>query len=32
MVKAFTGRGVEGVADVTTQLRLVHDQVMPAFS
>ncbi len=32
LVKAFTGREIEGVADVTTQLRLVHDEVMPAFA
>ena len=32
LVKAFTGREIEGVADVNTQLRLVHDHVMPAFS
>ncbi|WP_167140522.1 LLM class flavin-dependent oxidoreductase [Diaminobutyricimonas sp. TR449] len=32
LVKAFTGREVEGVADVDTQLRLVHDRIMPAFA
>ena len=32
MVKAFTGQDVEGVADVNTQLRLIHDKVMPAFA
>ncbi len=32
LVKAFTGRDIEGVADVNTQLRLVHDTVMPAFA
>ncbi|MFF5264803.1 LLM class flavin-dependent oxidoreductase [Actinomadura viridis] len=31
LVKSFTGRDVEGVADVDTQLRLIHDELMPAF-
>jgi len=31
LVKAFTGQQIDGVADVNTQLRLIHDQVMPAF-
>ncbi|MGP4114968.1 LLM class flavin-dependent oxidoreductase [Streptomyces sp. 4N509B] len=31
LVKAFTGRDLDGVADVATQLRLVHDEIMPAF-
>lgn len=31
LVKALMGREVEGVADVDTQLRLVHDRIMPAF-
>lgn len=31
LVKAFTGRDLEGVADVNDQLRLVHDRIMPAF-
>ncbi|MFI0351812.1 LLM class flavin-dependent oxidoreductase [Actinomadura sp. 9N407] len=31
LVKGFTGREVEGVADVDTQLRLIHDELMPAF-
>ena len=31
MVKAFTGQELDGVADVNTQLRLVHDKIMPAF-
>ncbi|GAA1761209.1 LLM class flavin-dependent oxidoreductase [Agromyces humatus] len=32
LVKSFMGREVEGVADVDTQLRLVHDRIMPAFA
>jgi 5,10-methylenetetrahydromethanopterin reductase len=32
LVKALTGREIEGVADVNTQLQLVHDKVMPAFA
>lgn len=32
LVKAFTGRDIEGVADVDHQLRLVHEKIMPAFS
>ena len=32
MVKAFTGRELSGVATVEEQLRLLHDEVMPAFS
>ncbi|MEV0634533.1 LLM class flavin-dependent oxidoreductase [Streptomyces sp. NPDC050619] len=31
LVKAFTGRDLEDVADVNTQLRLIHDVIMPAF-
>jgi hypothetical protein len=31
MVKAFTGRDLEGVPDVQGRLQLVHDEVMPAF-
>ncbi|MGI5171252.1 LLM class flavin-dependent oxidoreductase [Spirillospora sp. CA-253888] len=31
LVKSFTGRELEGVADVDTQLRLVHEHLMPAF-
>ncbi|MEW2358400.1 LLM class flavin-dependent oxidoreductase [Spirillospora sp. NPDC029432] len=31
LVKQFTGRDVENVADVDTQLRLIHDELMPAF-
>jgi alkanesulfonate monooxygenase SsuD/methylene tetrahydromethanopterin reductase-like flavin-dependent oxidoreductase (luciferase family) len=31
LVKVFTGRDID-VPDVDTQLRLVHDQVMPAFA
>ncbi|MGH8828447.1 MAG: LLM class flavin-dependent oxidoreductase, partial [Jiangellaceae bacterium] len=32
LVKALMGRELEGVADVDTQLQLVHDEVMPAFA
>ncbi len=32
LVKALMGRELEGVADVDTQLRLIHDRVMPAFA
>ena len=32
LVKAFTGREIDGVADVATQLRLVAEKVMPAFA
>ncbi|WP_194396486.1 LLM class flavin-dependent oxidoreductase [Microbacterium atlanticum] len=32
LVKSFMGRDVAGVPDVDTQLRLVHDRVMPAFA
>jgi 5,10-methylenetetrahydromethanopterin reductase len=32
LVKALMGHDVEGVADVDTQLRLVHDRIMPAFA
>jgi 5,10-methylenetetrahydromethanopterin reductase len=32
MVKAFTGRELAGVATVEEQLRLIHDEVMPAFA
>jgi 5,10-methylenetetrahydromethanopterin reductase len=31
LVKAFTGRELPGVATVEEQLRLLHDEVMPAF-
>jgi 5,10-methylenetetrahydromethanopterin reductase len=31
-VRAFTGRDLAGAADVNTQLRLIHDEVMPAFA
>jgi 5,10-methylenetetrahydromethanopterin reductase len=31
LVKALTGKEIEGVPDVNTQLQLVHDRVMPAF-
>jgi len=30
LVKAFTGMDIEGVADVNTQLQLIHDEVIPA--
>jgi 5,10-methylenetetrahydromethanopterin reductase len=32
LVKAFTGRELPGVATVEEQLRLLHDEVVPAFS
>lgn len=32
LVKSFTGREIDGVADVETQLRLIHDELMPAFT
>jgi 5,10-methylenetetrahydromethanopterin reductase len=32
MVKAYTGRELAGVATVEEQLRLLHDEVMPAFA
>ena len=32
IVKTFTGREVPGVATVEEQLRLLHDEVMPAFT
>jgi 5,10-methylenetetrahydromethanopterin reductase len=32
LVKALTGKEIEGVPDVNTQLQLVHDRVMPAFA
>jgi 5,10-methylenetetrahydromethanopterin reductase len=31
LVKAFTGMSLDGVATVDEQLRLLHDEVMPAF-
>ncbi|WP_344398339.1 LLM class flavin-dependent oxidoreductase, partial [Actinomadura alba] len=31
LVKSFTGRDLEGVPDVDGQLRLIHDELMPAF-
>lgn len=31
LVKTFMGREIEGVADVDTQLQLIHDEIMPAF-
>jgi 5,10-methylenetetrahydromethanopterin reductase len=32
LVKAFTGQELEGVATTQEQLRLIHDEVMPAFA
>jgi 5,10-methylenetetrahydromethanopterin reductase len=32
IVKTFTGREIPGVATVDEQLRLLHDEVMPAFA
>ncbi|WP_246203638.1 LLM class flavin-dependent oxidoreductase [Streptomyces tailanensis] len=32
LVKAFTGRDLPEAADVNTQLRLIHDRIMPAFA
>lgn len=32
LVKAFTGRDLAGVADANTQLRLIHERIMPAFA
>ncbi|NEY35172.1 LLM class flavin-dependent oxidoreductase [Streptomyces sp. PRKS01-65] len=32
LVKAFTGRDLPDVADVDTQLRLIHERIMPAFA
>ena len=32
LVKQFMGRDIAHVADVDTQLRLIHDQIMPAFA
>lgn len=32
LVHAFTGRDLEGVADVDTQLRLIHDKIMPSWA
>lgn len=32
LVKAFTGQSLDGVATVEEQLRLIHDEVMPAFA
>ncbi|GAA2404481.1 5,10-methylenetetrahydromethanopterin reductase [Streptomyces glaucosporus] len=31
LVKAFTGRQVDGVASVDEQLRLIHERIMPAW-
>jgi 5,10-methylenetetrahydromethanopterin reductase len=32
LVKHFSGRDLEGVPDVQGQLKLIHDEVMPAFN
>ena len=32
LVKTFMGREIDGVADVDTQLRLIHDKIMPEFA
>ncbi|GAA1640785.1 hypothetical protein GCM10009733_042350 [Nonomuraea maheshkhaliensis] len=32
LVKQFMGRELPEVADVDTQLRLIHDRIMPAFT
>ncbi|WP_049579701.1 LLM class flavin-dependent oxidoreductase [Streptomyces sp. SBT349] len=32
LVRAFTGRDLDQVADVDTQLRLIHDHIMPALT
>ncbi|WP_369207324.1 LLM class flavin-dependent oxidoreductase [Streptomyces sp. PU-14G] len=32
LVRAFTGRDLEGVADTATQLRAIHDEIMPVFA
>ncbi|GHE98723.1 LLM class flavin-dependent oxidoreductase [Streptomyces fumanus] len=32
LVKAFTGRDLPDVADVDTQLRMIHERIMPAFA
>ncbi|MBD0424507.1 LLM class flavin-dependent oxidoreductase [Streptomyces sp. TRM S81-3] len=32
LVKTFTGRDLPDVADVNTQLRLIHERIMPAFA
>jgi len=32
LVKALMGRELAGVADVNTQLRLIHDKIMPEFA
>jgi len=32
LVKTFMGREIEGVADVNTQIRMIHDEIMPAFA
>ncbi|MFC7329079.1 LLM class flavin-dependent oxidoreductase [Marinactinospora rubrisoli] len=32
LVRAFTGRDLPEVAGVNTQLRLIHDRIMPAFT
>lgn len=32
LVKTFMGKDLDGVADVDTQLRLIHDRIMPEFA
>ncbi|MGY1439050.1 LLM class flavin-dependent oxidoreductase [Streptomyces reniochalinae] len=32
LVRAFTGRDLEGVADAATQLRAIHGEIMPVFA
>jgi len=32
LVKTFMGKDIDGVADVDSQLRLIHDKIMPAFT
>ncbi len=31
LVRAFTGRDLPGAVDVDTQLRLIHEEIMPAW-
>jgi 5,10-methylenetetrahydromethanopterin reductase len=32
LVKHFTGKELDGVPDVNGQLKLIHDEVIPAFN
>jgi 5,10-methylenetetrahydromethanopterin reductase len=32
LVESWTGRGVDGLPSLEEQLRIFHDEVMPAFS